>query len=151
MRVRPQLSDLFMQSAGRIMDTDDEFVWAHINVFIQAVLAAQRLLHFEAARVEAEVDRLRGTTRTLPSVSTLRPRFDFDALNPDQLQQAAKHARYARKHLDAVILSPCAFHNRMLRRAWTPEMCEKRYREEGLREQGLETEMSKPDPCDGTA
>jgi len=147
-RVRPQLSDLFMQSAGRIMDTDDEFVWAHINVFIQSAQAAQRLFHFEAARAEAEVERLRHPPRW---GSVLRPRFDFDALNSVQLQQAAKHARYARKHIDAVILSRCAFHNRVLRRAWTPEMREKRYREEGLREEGLSTELPKPDPRDGTA
>jgi hypothetical protein len=150
-RARPQLSDLFIQSAGKVMDTDDEFVWAHINVFIQAALASQRLLNFEAVRVESEVEKLRGTTRTLLSVSTLRPRFDFDALNPKLLQQAADHAKYARKHIDAVILSRCAFHNRVLRRAWTPEMREKRYVEEGLREEGLQTEMPKPDPCDGTA
>ena len=150
-RVRPQLSDLFMQSAGRIMDTDDEFVWAHINVFIQAALAAQRLLNIEVVCVEAEVGRLSGPTRTSPWPGMLHPNFNFEALNPRQLQQAAKHARYARKHIDAVILSRCASHNRVLRMAWTPEMREKRYLEEGLREEGGSTEMPKPDPCDGTA
>lgn len=127
--IRPKLSPLFHQSSARIMDVDT-MLWAHLQVFVQAVEAAERLLDFAQRKVDDELSRFSNQS----GFQRLRPHFDFGSFNPDQLQLAAKHAAFARQHIGEVLLDRWAFHHRMLRKQWAPEEREAREIKEGLRE-----------------
>ncbi len=127
--IRPKLSPLFHQSSAKIMDVDP-MLWAHLQVFAQAVEAAGHLLDAAQRKVEQELEHFRNQK----GLKRLRPHFDFDSLNPHQLQVAAKHAGFAIQHIEEVILHTWAFHHRMLRKQWSPEVREAREINEGLRD-----------------
>jgi hypothetical protein len=123
-RIRPKVTQLFQEAISKLMDVD-EFLTAHLQSFLHAAEAADRLLEDEEHKLYGKREHYkeqyeRGTKLVVTA-------FEFRDYKPKLLYIAVGHANEAKKLIRELILSSHAYHNRLQRRF---DLCDQQFEQE---------------------